>query len=78
MQVTPSRYLGMPILLIEDDKDIAELIAYNFGQEKMAITVCPSGAEGISKARKTVPDLIILDLMLPDFKTKWRMKEGMQ
>lgn len=56
----------MKILLIEDDKDIAELVSYNLSQEKMGCEVCRGGSEGLSKARRILPDLIILDLMLPD------------
>ena len=56
----------MKILIIEDDKDIAELIQYNLQQEKMATEICFSGVQGLSKARQTLPDLIVLDLMLPD------------
>jgi two-component system, OmpR family, phosphate regulon response regulator PhoB len=56
----------MKILVIEDDKDIAELMSYNFRQEKISSEICFSGASGLAKARKTLPDLIILDLMLPD------------
>ena len=56
----------MNILIIEDDHDIAELIAYNLKQEKINSEICPNGALGLNKAKKLLPDLIILDLMLPD------------
>ncbi|MBI2082490.1 MAG: response regulator transcription factor [Deltaproteobacteria bacterium] len=56
----------MKILVIEDEKDIAELIEYNLRQEKFFVEFCLSGNQGLSKARHTLPDLIILDLMLPD------------
>ncbi len=56
----------MNILIIEDDQDIAELIAYNLKQEKIDSSLCSNGSLGLSKAKKIVPDLIILDLMLPD------------
>lgn len=56
----------MKILIIEDDKDIAELVAYNLRQEKLACETSASGADGLSKARRLQPDLVILDLMLPD------------
>lgn len=57
---------NMKILLIEDDKDITELITYNLAKEKFSCEVCKSGSEGLKKAPKILPDLIILDLMLPD------------
>ena len=56
----------MKILIIEDDKDIAELLEYNLKQEKFACEIVANGAAGLSKARRALPDLIILDLMLPD------------
>lgn len=56
----------MKILLIEDDTDIAELLEYNLRQERFSAEVCKSGAEGLAKARRLKPDLVILDLMLPD------------
>lgn len=56
----------MKILLIEDDKDIAELVDYNLKQEKILYEVSYSGSTGLNRARKFLPDLIILDLMLPD------------
>ena len=56
----------MKILIIEDDKDISELLEYNLKQEKFACEMVANGASGLSKARRGLPDLIILDLMLPD------------
>ena len=56
----------MRALIIEDDRDIAELVQYNLSQEKIASEICPSGAQALNRVRKTPPDLIVLDLMLPD------------
>lgn len=56
----------MKILIIEDDKDIANLAAYNFKQEKWECETVENGFKGLQQARKVPPDLIILDLMLPD------------
>ncbi len=56
----------MKVLIIEDDKDIGELVDYNLRQEKMVTEICRSGADGLSRARRMAPDLILLDLMLPD------------
>jgi len=56
----------MKILVIEDDRDIAELVDYNLRQEKYSVEIAKTGSEGLSKARRIVPDLVILDLMLPD------------
>ena len=56
----------MKVLIIEDDKDIAELVAYNLSQEKIPAETCTTGTDGIAKARRNPPNLVILDLMLPD------------
>ena len=56
----------MKILVIEDDRDIAELIDYNLRQEKISCEISSNGADGLHRARRMEPDLVILDLMLPD------------
>lgn len=56
----------MKVLPIEDDRDIAELVSYNLRQEKIACEVSAGGGQGLAKARRIQPDLILLDLMLPD------------
>ena len=56
----------MKVLIVEDEKDIAELIDYNLRQEKIVCEHARSGSEGLAKARRILPDLVILDLMLPD------------
>lgn len=55
-----------PILVIEDDADICELVAYNLKAERFSCEVSRRGAEGLAFARRTKPALVILDLMLPD------------
>lgn len=54
------------ILAVEDDEDILELLKYNLTKEGYQITAVTSGEEGLQLARSTVPDLIFLDLMLPE------------
>jgi len=53
------------ILVIEDDKDIVELVRYNLEKDGYQITSTGDGATGLAQVRKTPPDLLILDLMLP-------------
>jgi len=53
------------LLLIEDDKDIQELLRYNLSKEGYQIVQAFTGEEGLKAARGKSPDLIILDLMLP-------------
>ena len=53
------------ILVIEDDKDIVELVRYNLEKDGYQILASSDGATGLAQIRKAPPDLLILDLMLP-------------
>jgi two-component system alkaline phosphatase synthesis response regulator PhoP len=53
------------ILIIEDETDIQELIQFNLEKERYRITATLTGEEGVSQAKSSSPDLILLDLMLP-------------
>ncbi|MDD2366794.1 MAG: response regulator transcription factor [Desulfuromonadaceae bacterium] len=53
------------VLIIEDEKDLAELLAFNLEQEGYATTCVHDGKEGLARAVSDLPDLVILDLMLP-------------
>jgi two-component system, OmpR family, alkaline phosphatase synthesis response regulator PhoP len=53
------------ILIVEDEKNIAELVKYNLEQEGFSVQHASRGDTGLEQARKTKADLIILDLMLP-------------
>ena len=56
---------GYTILIIEDEPDISELIEYNLSQSGYRIIVSNNGENGLEVSRKLLPDLILLDLMLP-------------
>jgi two-component system phosphate regulon response regulator PhoB len=53
------------ILIIEDEKDILELVAYNLGKEGYDVKTAANGEDGLDSARSRLPNLIILDLLLP-------------
>jgi phosphate regulon transcriptional regulator PhoB len=53
------------ILLIEDDRDIVELVRYNMEKEGFQLMAVGDGASGLAQVRKSPPDLLLLDLMLP-------------
>lgn len=53
------------ILVVEDEKDLAELIAFNLEREGYQTTLAYDGLAGLDAAGRVRPDLIILDLMLP-------------
>lgn len=54
------------ILVIEDEQDLGTLLEYNLRADGHEAEVVRSGAAGVSRARGWKPDLILLDLMLPD------------
>lgn len=54
------------ILLIEDEAEICELISYNLRKEGFEVAATAEGGEGLRLVTETVPDLVLLDLMLPD------------
>jgi len=53
------------ILVIEDEEDILALIYYNLGKEGFQVSTATSGEAGLEQARHEMPDLVVLDLMLP-------------
>lgn len=53
------------ILIIEDEQEIAELVAFNLEQQGYGTAIALDGVEGLEEARGMKPDLILLDLMLP-------------
>ena len=53
------------ILVVEDDLDIRELISFNLQNQGHQVFEAKDGEAGIDKAREKLPDLILLDLMLP-------------
>jgi two-component system, OmpR family, phosphate regulon response regulator PhoB len=54
------------ILVIEDEKDIQEILDYNLRQAGHKVNLASTGQEGLRLAREKRPDLVLLDLMLPD------------
>jgi two-component system phosphate regulon response regulator PhoB len=53
------------ILIIEDENDLAELVAFNLEKEGYRPLIAPDGPSGLEAARHNPPDLILLDIMLP-------------
>jgi two-component system, OmpR family, alkaline phosphatase synthesis response regulator PhoP len=58
------RQLGR-ILVVEDEPDVAELIRYNLTREGYEVLPVPNGADALRQARDVRPELILLDLMIP-------------
>ena len=57
--------LSLKILLVDDDPDILELLAYNLQKEGFLIETASNGAEGVQVAKTFLPDMIIMDIMMP-------------
>lgn len=53
------------ILIVEDEPDIRELLEYTFGREGYDVAAVGDGLIGLSETRRRIPDLLLLDLMLP-------------
>jgi two-component system phosphate regulon response regulator PhoB len=56
------------VLIIEDERDLTDVLSYNLQREGYETLVAHDGQEGLRKAQTLLPDLIILDLMLPALK----------
>src|SRR5438128_471493 len=53
------------ILIIEDERPLTDVLTYNLLREGYEVLVAHDGQEGLRKVQTLLPDLIILDLMLP-------------
>ncbi len=70
--------LGIRVLVIDDEPPITELLNMSLGFEGYEVAVANSGREGLDKARTFHPDLIVLDIMMPDldgFQVLKRLRE---
>ena len=54
------------ILVVDDEPEAVELVEFNLKQAGYAVTTAVDGAEALKKARSQTPDLIVLDVMLPE------------
>lgn len=54
------------ILLVDDEPDILEILSYNLSAEGYQVYTAKNGVEGVAKAKKKQPHLIVLDVMMPE------------
>lgn len=54
------------ILLVDDEEDILDLLEYNLKKEGFDVYTASNGMEAVSKAKEITPDLILLDVMMPE------------
>lgn len=58
--------MAQKVLVVDDEPDIAELLSYNLQLDGFEVLCAASGIEALNQARTHLPEIIILDLMLPD------------
>jgi two-component system phosphate regulon response regulator PhoB len=54
------------VVIIEDERDVARLLEFNLQQAGFTVQVAGTGGEGLATMRASLPDVVVLDLMLPD------------
>ena len=57
--------MAISVLIVEDDKNIQELLQMYLEKEGYAVTVAGDGGQGLTKFRAIQPDLVLLDVMMP-------------
>src|SRR5262249_34983184 len=68
VRTTPTPLMTMAksrILIIEDERSLADVLALNLQREGLEVTIAHDGRDGLRQAQLKRPDLIVLDLMLP-------------
>jgi PleD family two-component response regulator len=73
---TASPKPGPRVLIVEDEQDVADLIRYNLAKEGYEVLLVGNGADALKLARESRPDVILLDIMVPQLngcgKPRWR------
>ncbi|MFT4778231.1 MAG: two-component system alkaline phosphatase synthesis response regulator PhoP [Flavobacteriales bacterium] len=54
------------VLLVDDDQDILDLVKYNLEKEGFEVETADNGKEGVKRAKEFLPELILLDVMMPE------------
>ena len=57
--------MAISVLIVEDDKNIAELLQIYLQKEGYAVTIAADGGQGLTQFRSLKPDLVLLDVMMP-------------
>ncbi len=58
--------MGQKVLVIDDEQEMVELIADSLYKRDYEVLTAYKGSEGVEKAAEEVPDIILLDIMMPD------------
>ena len=59
--------MSISIHIVEDEQPIITLVKYNLEKEGYKVSFSDNGNEGIEEIKRILPDLVLLDWMLPDF-----------
>ena len=62
---TAARQQQGRVLVVEDERDVADLIRYNLTKEGYDVVIAPTGSDALKQAREVHPDLVLLDIMVP-------------
>src|SRR5262245_58930069 len=54
------------VLIVDDEMDLAHLVDFNLRQAGLSTQLAHSGSAALDQIQKSIPDLVLLDLMLPD------------
>ena len=57
--------MAVSVLVVEDDRNIAELLQLYLEKDGYAVTIATDGGQGLTKFRGIKPDLVLLDVMMP-------------
>ena len=57
--------MAISVLIVEDDRNIAELLKMYLEKYDYTVTIATDGGQGLSKFRTTAPNLVLLDVMMP-------------
>lgn len=69
--------MAKTILILEDDKPVADILKFNLEQDGHQVEVAASGLEGLRRMREQPPDLLVLDIMMPDL-DGWEVLDKLQ
>lgn len=58
--------MALKVLVVDDEPDIREFLSYSLEKEGYEVDTATNGVEGISVAKESIPDIIILDIMMPE------------
>jgi CheY-like chemotaxis protein len=58
--------MNKKILVVEDEAEMVELLSFNLKKAGFLVGTATNGIEALKKARSLLPDLVLLDLMLPE------------